>query len=89
MHILNILNAENGSKGGAGKKIRLMAGLNMNHSNFDMYKPYNFNSWNNKYGDVKNSVTQPMVYDHQAGTFTNYNNFKLREERKRYAAILQ
>ena len=89
MHILNILNAENGGKGGAGKKIRLMAVLHIDHSNFDMYTSFNVNSWNNKYGDVKNSVTQPMVYDHQAGAFTNYNNFKLREERKRYAAILQ
>ena len=30
-----------------------------------------------------------IVYDHQAGTFTPYNNFKLREERRGYAAILQ
>ena len=30
-----------------------------------------------------------IVYDHQAGTFTNYSNFKLREERTQYAAILQ
>ena len=90
MHILNILNAENGGKGSAaGKKIRLMAGLHIDHSNFDMYTSFNVNSWNNKYGDVKNSVTQPMVYDHQAGAFTNYNNFKLREKRVLYAAILQ
>ena len=86
---MHILNGENGGKGGVGKKIRLMAGLNMDHSNFDMYKSYNVNSWNNKYGDVKNSVTQPMIYDHQAGPFTNHNNFKLREERRGYAAILQ
>ena len=89
MHILNILNAENGGKGGAGKKIRLMAGLHIDNSNFDMRTSFNVNSWNNKYGDVKNSVTQPMVYDHQAGTFTNYDNFKLREKRTQYAAILQ
>ena len=30
-----------------------------------------------------------VVYDHHAGTFTPYNNFKLREEREGYAAILQ
>ena len=30
-----------------------------------------------------------IVYDHQQGTFKNYNNFKLREERTRFAAILQ
>ena len=30
-----------------------------------------------------------IVYDHEVGTFTNYDNFKLREERKFYAAILQ
>ena len=30
-----------------------------------------------------------IVYDHQAGTFTRYDNFKLREERQFYAAILQ
>ena len=30
-----------------------------------------------------------IVYDHQAGAFKNYNNFKLREERTRFAAILQ
>ena len=30
-----------------------------------------------------------IVYDHQAGTFTPYNNFKLKEERVGYAAILQ
>ena len=30
-----------------------------------------------------------IVYDHQNGTFTNYDNFKLREERYNYAAILQ
>ena len=89
MHILNILNAENGGKGGAEKKMRLMAGIHIDHSNFVLYTSFNVNSWNNKYGDVKNSVTQPMVYDHQAGTFTNYDNFKLREERNRYAAILQ
>ena len=29
-----------------------------------------------------------IVYDHQAKTFTNYDNFKLREERTDYAAIL-
>ena len=89
MHILNILNAENGGKGGAGKKMRLMAGIHIDHSNFVIYTSFNVNSWNNKYGDVKNSVTQPMIYDHQAGTFTNHNNFKLREERRGYAAILQ
>ena len=88
-HILNILNTENGGKGGFRKKIRLMAVLHIDHSNFDIYTSFNVNSWNNKYGDVKNSITQPMVYDHQARTFTNYDNFKLREERKRYAAILQ
>ena len=66
-----------------------MAGIHIDHSNFVIYTSFNVNSWNNKYGDVKNSVTQPMIYDHQAGTFTNYNNFKLREERRGYAAILQ
>ena len=30
-----------------------------------------------------------IVYDHQAGTFTNYDNFKLKEYRTEYAAILQ
>ena len=30
-----------------------------------------------------------IVYDHQAETFTNYDNFKLKEERVGYAAILQ
>ena len=30
-----------------------------------------------------------IIYDHQAGTFENYDNFKLREERQHYAAILQ
>ena len=30
-----------------------------------------------------------IVYDHQAGTFQSFPNFKLREERKEYAAILQ
>ena len=30
-----------------------------------------------------------IVYDHHARTFTNYNNFKLREYRMNYAAILQ
>ena len=30
-----------------------------------------------------------IVYDHQAGAFKNYDNFKLREERYSYAAILQ
>ena len=30
-----------------------------------------------------------IVYDHQTGTFTNYDNFKIREYRERYAAILQ
>ena len=30
-----------------------------------------------------------IIYDHQAGTFTNYDNFKIREARQRYAAILQ
>ena len=30
-----------------------------------------------------------IIYDHQAGTFTNYDNFKLKEERVGYAAILQ
>ena len=30
-----------------------------------------------------------VVYDHQAGTFKNYDNFKIREYRERYAAILQ
>ena len=53
MHILNILNAENGGKGNAGKKIRLMAVLHIDHSNFDIYTSFNVNSWNNKYRDVK------------------------------------
>ena len=44
MHILNILNAENGGKGFAGKKIRLMAVLHIDHSNFDMYTSFNVNS---------------------------------------------
>ena len=30
-----------------------------------------------------------IVYDHQAGTFRNYDDFKLKEERVGYAAILQ
>ena len=30
-----------------------------------------------------------IVYDHQDETFKNYDNFKLREYRGRYAAILQ
>ena len=30
-----------------------------------------------------------IVYDHQKGIFTNYDNFKLREYRTEYAAILQ
>ena len=30
-----------------------------------------------------------IVYDHQEGTFTNYNDFKLKEDRRYYAAILQ
>ena len=30
-----------------------------------------------------------IVYDHQKGTFTPYDNLKIREERIRYAAILQ
>ena len=30
-----------------------------------------------------------IVYDHQAGTFISYDNFKLREYRRGYAAILQ
>ena len=30
-----------------------------------------------------------IVYDHQEGTFTNYNDFKIREERRSYVAILQ
>ena len=30
-----------------------------------------------------------IIYDHQSGTFTNYDNFKIREERQFYAAILQ
>ena len=30
-----------------------------------------------------------IVYDHQAGTFIPYNSFKLRECRRKYAAILQ
>ena len=30
-----------------------------------------------------------IVYDHQEETFTNYDNFKLRENRDTYAAILQ
>ena len=30
-----------------------------------------------------------IVYDHNQGTFTNYDNFKLREERGGYAAVLQ
>ena len=88
-HTLNILNAVNGGKEGAVKKMRWIAGLHMDHLNCDMYKSFNVDSWNNKYGDVKNSVTQPMIYYHQAGPFTNHNNFKLREERRGHAAILQ
>ena len=30
-----------------------------------------------------------IVYDHHEGTFTPYNNFKIREYRERYAAIVQ
>ena len=30
-----------------------------------------------------------IIYEHQEGTFTPYNNLKIREERIRYAAILQ
>ena len=30
-----------------------------------------------------------IIYEHQEGTFTPYNNLKIREERTRYAAILQ
>ena len=83
-HTLNILHAENVGKEGAVEKMRLMAGIHIDHWNFVIYTSFNVNSWNNKYGDVKNSVTQPMIYDYQAGTFTNHNNFKLREERRGY-----
>ena len=30
-----------------------------------------------------------VVYDHQEGTITNYDNFKLKEKQQGYAAILQ
>ena len=58
--------------------------------------PFKLNTWNDQaILDRKNRIIITskdyglIVYDHQAGTFTPYNNFKLKEERVGYAAILQ
>ena len=58
--------------------------------------PFKLSTWRDKAVlDRKNRIIITskdhglIVYDHQAGTFTPYNNFKRREGRVGYAAILQ
>ena len=58
--------------------------------------PFKLNTWYDQAVlDRKNRIIITskhhglVIYDHHEGTFTPYNNFKLREERQQYAVILQ